>query len=404
MEAQRPAALSEPLLEGEGRPEGVSGGRPRACSAGSRGDPHHSPTSGWRAIEVHGPELFTGTLALGSPGGGKAGEHDALTQHAHAVAFACNSLLLFIKLWCFLSTGSIAVLAALIDSVVDHFAQLVLWGAARLKLRADPYYPAGRARLESVGVISCALLMAVASAAVVHEAGDDVYEYYATGVARHISLSPLDMLLLGLTVALKLVLWLWCTHVAQTTHNVTIISLAQDALNDVLSNAVSLVSAALTLIRPELWLSDPIGAILIGGYIILTWYSFSPTHPFLPYVAPHFSHISHFIHPQLSQAARDTPRRCPQQDARDEVQPATGRHVCLPLNRPTQEGRRGRRQGGEATGRLLRAQPSRSDRHHCRARLRIRAGKVSHHRSFSPAFSRTHLPYGTHPSVVHAYI
>ena len=295
MEAQRPAALSEPLLEGEGRPEGVSGGRPRACSAGSRGDPHHSPTSGWRAIEVHGPELFTGTLALGSPGGGKAGEHDALTQHAHAVAFACNSLLLFIKLWCFLSTGSIAVLAALIDSVVDHFAQLVLWGAARLKLRADPYYPAGRARLESVGVISCALLMAVASAAVVHEAGDDVYEYYATGVARHISLSPLDMLLLGLTVALKLVLWLWCTHVAQTTHNVTIISLAQDALNDVLSNAVSLVSAALTLIRPELWLSDPIGAILIGGYIILTWYSFSPTHPFLPYVAPHFSHISHFI-------------------------------------------------------------------------------------------------------------
>jgi divalent metal cation (Fe/Co/Zn/Cd) transporter len=103
------------------------------------------------------------------------------------------------------------------------------------------------------------------------------------------------MLLLGLTVALKLVLWLWCTHVAQTTHNVTIISLAQDALNDVLSNAVSLVSAALTLIRPELWLSDPIGAILIGGYIILTWYSFSPTHPFLPYVAPHFSHISHFI-------------------------------------------------------------------------------------------------------------
>ena len=137
---------------------------------------------------------------------------------------------------------------------------------------------------------------------------------------------------------------------------------------------------------------------------ILRYFISPPTHPFLPYVAPHFSHISPFIHPQLSQAARDTPRRCPQQDARDEVQPATGRHVCLPLNRPTQEGRRGRRQGGEATGRLLRAQPSRSDRHHCRARLRIRAGKVSHHRSFSPAFSCTHLPYGTHPSFVHAYI
>ena len=58
--------------------------------------------------------------------------------------------------------------------------------------------------------------------------------------------SLLNALFLSLTVVVKLVLYFWCRGIFARTNNVTIEAVAQDNLNDVMSNAAALFAAALT--------------------------------------------------------------------------------------------------------------------------------------------------------------
>lgn len=46
---------------------------------------------------------------------------------------------------------------------------------------ADPQFPVGQARLEALGVLGCASVMAVASFQVVAESGEALYEGFALG-------------------------------------------------------------------------------------------------------------------------------------------------------------------------------------------------------------------------------
>jgi hypothetical protein len=46
---------------------------------------------------------------------------------------------------------------------------------------------------------------------------------------------------------------------------------ANDNLNDVLSNGLALLAYGLTQIEEGYWLADPIGAIVISSYIIFSW-------------------------------------------------------------------------------------------------------------------------------------
>jgi len=131
-------------------------------------------------------------------------------------------------------------------------------------------YPAGRSRLEPVGVVACALLMAMASAEVIRDAVSELWDA-RLGIIPSIDLSLLNALFLALTVVLKLVLYYWCRYIFARTNNVTIEAVATDNLNDVMSNAAALTAALLTQVAPGLWLSDPLGAILISGYIIVSW-------------------------------------------------------------------------------------------------------------------------------------
>lgn len=76
---------------------------------------------------------------------------------------------------------------------------------------------------------------------------------------------------MGGTVLAKVGLYVWCTAVAARTQNVTVAAVAQDNLNDVLSNSLALAAYGATQIRASFWLSDPIGAIVISLYIIVSW-------------------------------------------------------------------------------------------------------------------------------------
>ena len=72
-----------------------------------------------------------------------------------------NVFITFTKLVAYIQTGSLSVLAALLDSVLDVVSQLVLNYTEKHSSmqRSSALYPAGASRLEPIGVLTCASLM-----------------------------------------------------------------------------------------------------------------------------------------------------------------------------------------------------------------------------------------------------
>jgi divalent metal cation (Fe/Co/Zn/Cd) transporter len=75
---------------------------------------------------------------------------------------------------------------------------------------------------------------------------------------------------LGLATLLKLVLFVYCYSINLTVHSDMLGALAEDHLNDVMSNSVALLTAAAAFYTSYWWL-DAAGAILISCVIIFRW-------------------------------------------------------------------------------------------------------------------------------------
>lgn len=78
-------------------------------------------------------------------------------------SWVVNWFLLVIKFIAVALSNSKAVMAALVDSVVDLVSQAVLSLADQYIARHSPEYPVGRSRLEALSVIACAFIMSMAS-------------------------------------------------------------------------------------------------------------------------------------------------------------------------------------------------------------------------------------------------
>ena len=201
-----------------------------------------------------------------------------------------NLIILFSKLYAYIQTLSLSVLAALTDSLLDVVSQIVLNYTERhsSKSRSSALYPAGAARLEPLGVLTCAALMGMASFEIMKESLESL-----TVHGSIIDSSDLNMLsvygMLGIVIV-KLALYFLCMHAIpfQSNSSSTVYSsavkqsvkvsdptleaLAQDHWNDALSNAVAAAALFAALLSPNLWILDPLGAIMISIYIIYSWY------------------------------------------------------------------------------------------------------------------------------------
>lgn len=197
-----------------------------------------------------------------------------------------NLIITFTKLVAYIRTLSLSVLAALLDSVLDVVSQMVLNYTEKHSSmqRSSAFYPAGAARLEPIGVLTCAALMGMASFEVLKESFQTLINRDSN--LEHLTLSEewfsfWSMLaILGVKLAL---LWICqkASHRRQGYGSAkaslqladpTLEALAQDHWNDVLSNGVAAVALVLALYSPNLWWLDPLGAISISIYIIVSWY------------------------------------------------------------------------------------------------------------------------------------
>lgn len=227
-----------------------------------RGDRHSSDDI---EMEMAG----AGSAEIGDP----PAISDSLVEMAVNYSWYVNWLLLCIKIYCYIISSSKAVAAAMADSVVDILSQMVLYMADLYINKHSKDYPVGRSRLEALSVLGCAGLMIVASIEVVQAACLDLIQGL-TGDIPVLENGFMVFFIMGLGIGAKLILYLFCSFANAGSNGRTnsdqLGALAEDHLNDVMSNAAAIATLAIAIYTPAWW-SDPIGAILISVVIIYRW-------------------------------------------------------------------------------------------------------------------------------------
>eukprot|EP00475_Leptophrys_vorax_P016108 TRINITY_DN2251_c0_g1_i1.p1 TRINITY_DN2251_c0_g1~~TRINITY_DN2251_c0_g1_i1.p1 ORF type:complete len:408 (+),score=139.28 TRINITY_DN2251_c0_g1_i1:67-1290(+) len=188
-----------------------------------------------------------------------------------------NCILLAFKVAVAILTGSLVLLASMIDSLLDLTVNFMLYLANKASRNADKYlYPVGKNRLQSMGIVIFSALMGMASIQIILTSGDTLFN----GIVNKpemIEMTPVSTGILVLVIVLKFFLMRYCKQVdaefvsALGRSNGVVEALAQDHQNDVLSNSLSLVIALLASKIPTIWFFDPIGAILISLLILVGW-------------------------------------------------------------------------------------------------------------------------------------
>ena len=109
---------------------------------------------------------------------------DASILFAVRASWVINVTLLAMKIYCFYISGSKAILAALVDSVVDLVSQIILALGDHYVNKPSPEYPIGRSRIEALAVLACAAVMIVANVEVIQGEQKISYPYVHTYIHR----------------------------------------------------------------------------------------------------------------------------------------------------------------------------------------------------------------------------
>jgi cation diffusion facilitator family transporter len=193
--------------------------------------------------------------------------------YAWQISNSSVSLPLFLPLPLLIPSNMQAVLASLVDSFVDLVSQLVIFLAEYKARRHDERFPVGQARLETLGVLACAVIMGIASAQVIIESSSTLYDGLVLGELPVIDASLVMYLVLGSATVLKAVCYAICQVLASRSDSME--ALAEDHLNDIMSNIAAAATAALATQIDGCWWIDASVAILLSFLIITRWISIS---------------------------------------------------------------------------------------------------------------------------------
>lgn len=189
-----------------------------------------------------------------------------LQKKATLVASATSTLLIFIKLTIGIMSGSVAVLASAIDSVLDLIVSVFnFFAVTKSEQPADKVFNYGRGKIEA--------LAAVIEGTVITMSG--VYIFYVAirkafgGEETQLLETSIIVMLISLVITIALVLYL--NYVAKKTGSMVIKSDALHYKTDIFTNAAILVS--LVMIQFTSWqIIDSIIGGLIAIYIIFEAY------------------------------------------------------------------------------------------------------------------------------------
>ena len=165
---------------------------------------------------------------------------------AELYSWFVNLFLLMAKLYIGIVSNSKAVWASVADSVVDLLSQAVLSVATRYIRRHDPDYPVGRSRLEALSVLASAGIMTMASIEVIQFACIDLIEGLE-GRIPILDIAAEMYIVLSIGIFLKVILYIYCSYVNKLADSDALEALAEDHLNDIMSNTAALVASSAAL-------------------------------------------------------------------------------------------------------------------------------------------------------------
>ncbi len=188
-------------------------------------------------------------------------DHGKLLRRATHASVATAALLILVKLAAWLMTGSVSVMASLVDSLMDAGASLVNLFAVRYSLRpADSEHRYGHGKAEALaGLAQGAFIVGSAIFLGVH------------AIDRLLHPEPLSQLGVGIAVMIfaiiaTAVLLAVQHHVIKHTGSTAIRADALHYATDLATNAATLVALVLALLGvPAL---DPIFALAIAAFIL----------------------------------------------------------------------------------------------------------------------------------------
>ncbi|KAB1227923.1 Metal tolerance protein 4 [Morella rubra] len=192
-------------------------------------------------------------------------EEQARQERAMRISNYANIALLALKLYATIKSGSIAIAASTLDSLLDLMAGGILWFTHLSMKNINIYkYPIGKLRMQPVGIIIFAAVMATLGFQILLQAVEQLVE---NNPSEDLSLGQLIwmcVIMLSATLV-KLVLWIYC----KSSRNEIVRAYAQDHFFDVVTNVVGLAAAVLG--DKFYWWIDPVGAIILAVYTIANW-------------------------------------------------------------------------------------------------------------------------------------
>ncbi|KAM0913821.1 hypothetical protein ACQ4PT_011912 [Festuca glaucescens] len=176
-----------------------------------------------------------------------------------------NMVLFAAKVYASLRSGSLAIIASTLDSLLDLLSGFILWFTAFSMQTPNPYrYPIGKRRMQPLGILVFASVMATLGLQIILESTrsliSDGGEFRLT---KEQVMWVVDIMLAVTLV--KLLLVIYC----RSFTNEIVKAYAQDHFFDVITNIIGLVAALLANYF-EGWI-DPVGAIILAIYTIRTW-------------------------------------------------------------------------------------------------------------------------------------
>ncbi|KAK1279022.1 Metal tolerance protein 4 [Acorus gramineus] len=186
-------------------------------------------------------------------------------EFAMKISNIANILLLAFKIYATIKSGSLAIAASTLDSLLDLMAGGILWFTHLSMKSINVYkYPIGKLRVQPVGIVIFAAIMATLGFQVLVQAVEQLIQDEPTKKMNSSQLFWLYTIMLTATVV-KLALWLYC----RSSGNKIVRAYAKDHYFDVVTNVVGLAAAVLG--DKFYWWIDPAGAIVLAVYTISNW-------------------------------------------------------------------------------------------------------------------------------------
>ncbi|XVF83463.1 hypothetical protein PTKIN_Ptkin16aG0487900 [Pterospermum kingtungense] len=176
-----------------------------------------------------------------------------------------NMVLFAAKVYASVRSGSLAIIASTLDSLLDLLSGFILWFTAFSMSTPNPYqYPIGKKRMQPLGILVFASVMATLGLQIILESiqklVSDDDEFNLTKEQERLVVG----IMLGVTLV-KLLLVFYC----RTFSNEIVKAYAQDHFFDVITNIIGLVAVLLANYIDD-WM-DPVGAVILALYTIRTW-------------------------------------------------------------------------------------------------------------------------------------